>query len=383
MQFQCIIVLTAACEMKMTHQPPEISLDSHPVRFHWSNGTAYDLFASLMVLHDPERFGVRPSWAAGVRSRLSIPQRQVLEICSTAIGLPVHWLYTLPAPLDSEIAIEYLQQIPIPRRLPLLGSMPRFSSEHIGFLNSIHQRKTWDKNDLESLKDIYQKSHLDLPRSAILENILTVWAQADELGEAFLDALQAYYQVFFIDEEQRIKPALKAGIQHARQLALEKPLSELLENLTQGIRFRELDDVEEITLVPSFWLSPLIILSQVKPGHRVLVFGARPPDVSLVPGDIVPEMLLRGLKTIADPTRLRILRYLVEQPRTPTELASLLRLRAPTVTHHLSALRLAGLVRLIIGGQDDRRYAARPEAIAHLSVSLEAFLNSASNEDQE
>ena len=367
----------------MTHQTPEISLDSQPVRFHWSNGTAYDLFASLMVLHDPERFGVRPSWAAGVRSRLSIPQRQVLEICSTAIGLPVHWLYTLPAPLDSEIAIEYLQQIPIPRRLPLLGSTPRFSSEHIDFLNSIHQRKTWDKNDLESLKDIYQKSHLDLPRSAILENILTVWAQADELGEAFLDALQAYYQVFFIDEEQRIKPALKAGIQHARQLALEKPLSELLENLTQGIRFRELDDVEEITLVPSFWLSPLIILSQVKPGHRVLVFGARPPDVSLVPGDIVPEMLLRGLKTIADPTRLRILRYLVEQPRTPTELASLLRLRAPTVTHHLSALRLAGLVRLIIGGQDDRRYAARPEAIAHLSVSLEAFLNSASNEDQE
>lgn len=367
----------------MNNNSPEISIDPKPVRFHWSSGTAYDLFASLFILHDPDKYGVRPSWAAGVRSRLSSSHRQVLEICSTAIGIPVQWLYTLPAPINSDTAIRCLQEIPTARRLPQLSTNHRYSPEHIAFLNSISERKAWDKSDLDCLKEFYQKTHLDLPRPAYLENILTIWAQADELGDIYLDALKEYHQVFFVDEEQRIQPALKAGIQHARQLALQKPLPELLENLTQGIRYRELGDIEEITLAPSFWLSPLIIMATVKPRHRVLVFGARPPEVSLVPGDIVPEMLLRGLKTIADPTRLRILRYLVEQPRTPTELASLLRLRAPTVTHHLSALRLAGLVRLIIGGQDDRRYAARPEAISLLSASLIAFLNSSSNDIQE
>ena len=45
----------------------------------WSLGTAYDLFASLHVLHHPERFGLRPAWAAGVRSRLSVLQRSILE----------------------------------------------------------------------------------------------------------------------------------------------------------------------------------------------------------------------------------------------------------------------------------------------------------------
>ena len=46
---------------------------------HWDWGTAYDLFASLHVLHHPEKFGLRGSWAAGVRSRLTVPQRTILE----------------------------------------------------------------------------------------------------------------------------------------------------------------------------------------------------------------------------------------------------------------------------------------------------------------
>ena len=45
----------------------------------WDQGSAYELFVSLMVLHDPERFGLRASWAAGVRSRLPAAERKLLE----------------------------------------------------------------------------------------------------------------------------------------------------------------------------------------------------------------------------------------------------------------------------------------------------------------
>jgi DNA-binding transcriptional ArsR family regulator len=364
----------------MSVLPPASTIDASPVQLHWSSGTAYDLFVSLMVLHDPDRFGVRPSWAAGVRSRLSLSQRQVLDTCNDVVGTPAYWIHSLPQPADCQVVFQALHQLPVAKRLPLLGSNSRYSSEQIQFLYSVGQRKVWDKSDLECLKEFYHKSRIDVPRAAALENILSVWSRADEFGETYLEALQAYYQVFFVDEEQRIQPALQAGLEYAQQLARQKPLLELLENLSQGVRFRGMEELTELTLAPSFWLSPLIVVSPVKPEHRVLVFGARPPELSVVPGEIVPEMLVRGLKTIADPTRLRILRYLVEQPRTPTELASLLRLRAPTVTHHLSALRLAGLVRLILGGQDDRRYAARQEALAQLSDNLDRFLNSNSQE---
>jgi len=59
-----------------------------------------------------------------------------------------------------------------------------------------------------------------------------------------------------------------------------------------------------------------------------------------------------------------------------------LRLRAPTVTHHLQALRLAGLVQLTLGeGKEVKRYAARPEAIAAAFASLKDFLEKSEVED--
>ena len=51
----------------------------------WNFGTAYDLFVSLHVLHEPNRFGIRPSWAAGVRSRLSSDDRETLEQAEAVI----------------------------------------------------------------------------------------------------------------------------------------------------------------------------------------------------------------------------------------------------------------------------------------------------------
>ena len=70
--------------------------------------------------------------------------------------------------------------------------------------------------------------------------------------------------------------------------------------------------------------------------------------MSLVPGELVPDALYQPLKALADPTRLRILRYLSDEPLTPAALARRLRLRSPTVIHHLDALRLARLVILTL-----------------------------------
>lgn len=52
----------------------------------------------------------------------------------------------------------------------------------------------------------------------------------------------------------------------------------------------------------------------------------------------------RVLKAIADHNRLAILRALMEQERTVTELANALGMTQPHVSHHLAILRHAGLV---------------------------------------
>src|SRR6266581_8154768 len=51
-------------------------------------------------------------------------------------------------------------------------------------------------------------------------------------------------------------------------------------------------------------------------------------------------------RALADPTRIRILGLLAEQPRYGQELSKVLDVKPPTVSHHIAALVMAGLVRV-------------------------------------
>ena len=86
----------------------------------WDKGSAYDLFVSLYIIHRPDEFGLRPSWAAGVRSRLPITLRDVLDHSQEFMGVPLPWIYQLPEPKDSKTAVESLAKLAPEDRLPAL-----------------------------------------------------------------------------------------------------------------------------------------------------------------------------------------------------------------------------------------------------------------------
>ena len=103
--------------------------------------------------------------------------------------------------------------------------------------------------------------------------------------------------------------------------------------------------------------------------------AARPDAEALNPSDLVSPALVNGLKALADPTRLRILHHLIGQPMAPGDLARKLRLRPPTIIHHLTILRLAGLVQVILQPEGERRYALRREAVSELNRDVDVFLS--------
>ena len=96
--------------------------------------------------------------------------------------------------------------------------------------------------------------------------------------------------------------------------------------------------------------------------------------MSINPGDIVPDALLRGMKALADSTRLRILRYLAQEPQTAAELSRVLRLRPPTVNHHLNQLRLAGMVQIFLSPSGERKFSARYEGFDDTEILLNRFV---------
>ncbi len=68
-------------------------MPSQYTKLHWDLGTAYDLFVSQIAIYEPDRVRLRASWAAGVRSRLALEDRQVLENFWQVYFLPLHLIF--------------------------------------------------------------------------------------------------------------------------------------------------------------------------------------------------------------------------------------------------------------------------------------------------
>lgn len=347
------------------------------IKISWDIGSSYDFFASLIVLHDPGLFGLRPSWAAGVRSRLQPDDRQFLEDLIPTIGVPIEWILSSPALRDASAAISALQQLSSIERLQHL-SVPLHLD--IGFqhrLNAIAEAGKWQQEDMDALKAVY--GHYKIPKERHLKTCLDAWAAPQETGNRLARALQAYYHVFYAEEEKHILPLLAQGLEHAQEQAAQMSLSGLMDTLSQGVHLALPADILEVILIPSIWLTPLVIIHHLTEKRLGFLFGSRPVNVSLVPGEVIPDGMLRVLKALADPTRLRMLRYLGEQTFSLAELSRKLRLRPPTVLHHLSILRLAGVVHIVLQESGERRYSLRREGIPVAFDSLDQFLRTGEN----
>ena len=147
------------------------------------------------MLHHPDEYGLRASWAAGVRSLLPAAERKMLEDIQHFLWLPLHWIGGLPAPKDAASVLWALRQIPADQR-PLRMTNPYETPPAIfAALQRVVESRAWDANDLDVFKSFlgaYKKGHL----VKNLDVYLDWFSRPEEMGELYLSALQAYYQAF-------------------------------------------------------------------------------------------------------------------------------------------------------------------------------------------
>lgn len=342
-------------------------------KINWDIGTAYDLFISLRILHEPEQYNIRASWAAGVRSRVPIEDRAVLEQAAQIMLVPLVFIHGLDAPKDSAQLIKKLKQIPEGKILESLTFHNRTPSKIKELLLETNPRKKWGKDEVDQLT--YGGRMTDSKADRIRLNALyEAWSRREEFGARLVKGLEAYIETFFAEEELRIRPVLERELSHARMRAGSRPLPAMLEEITSGVRYVDLGHISAITLAPTFWGSPFMFYDSLRDFELIILFGARPGTMSIISGDIVPDALLRGMKAMADSTRLRILRYLAQEPQTAAELSRILRLRPPTVNHHLNQLRLAGMVQIYLSPSGERKFSARYEGLDDTQQLLDQFI---------
>jgi DNA-binding transcriptional ArsR family regulator len=346
----------------------------------WDQGTAYDFLVSLHVLHFPDAFGLRGAWAAGVRSRLPNDAREFLEKIFGNFNPPLNWVYSLPSPKDAVTALVVLKRIPAEERLAALRLCPFESVRGCQLVDEVSQRGGWNQDILDEFVQLWRmqdasKQVIPGPASAKrAEKIFEVYADPLSFGQSYLDSLQAYYDAFFSEEEKRISLNLGKALSKARQTADRLGVEKYLHSLSEKLDLDSLQTSDQIVLAPSYWCSRGALHSDLEQDQHLVLFGARPEEESLVPGEVVPEDLILRLKAMTDPTRMRILRYLLQEQLTPAELARRLRLRAPTVTHHLHTLKSTGMVHFVKKGKNEHLYYAKMESIKSTYTLLKDFL---------
>ncbi|MBU8913569.1 MAG: transcriptional regulator [Spirochaetales bacterium] len=341
------------------------------VRISWALGTAYDFFASLFMIHNAESTGLRRAWAAGVRNRVSVRHRELLQQIIPMVTVPVEWIGHLGDNPDGQTVLTALRSLPDHEVLPALLDRELVESTVI---SRVMAQESFSQSEIDLILKEESLCTLMPSDPRVATAMLELFANPAGSGALVKTALAEYYERFFKEEELRIANYLSDALEQARGKAKRGATVDLVEELSGGLRLEHAAEATGLLLIPSFWVGPLVLFEKLPDGTWVILFSARPRDVSLIPGDPVPDALTRSLQAVSDQTRLRILKLLSQSPRTQIEIARELRLRPPTITHHLKILRLANLVRLTESTECEKRYDVRGVRLRELSDDLLAFV---------
>jgi DNA-binding transcriptional ArsR family regulator len=352
----------------------------------WDYGTAYEIIYSLHTILRPKEHGVPAPWAAGVRKRLSgQAQADLKTFFSPPFGYlaysPLHLVLEMDRPKTVERFLDHLQDIPddeFTQRIHL----PLVSNDSLGrLINKGVSGKPVSDTDVEEYRRLIVQGGRVAPTAAEVRRFFSDVADPANTKKRWLALLREYQAVFFSEEEKRAEPVLEKMVEQAQKLSRTMAVPDLIEKLSNGVTISRDLDLKRLVLVPSIWLHPFTMRFEPADREMFMTWGAHPPGYRLVPGETVPDDALLVLRALGDPTRLRLLRLLAAEPRTPQSLAIELKLSLPTVSHHIRELRVAGLIRLEIAGKGrESRYTVRWPSAERAFKQLEEFVTAGREE---
>ncbi len=206
--------------------------------------------------------------------------------------------------------------------------------------------------------------HGDMPLEAILHD------PAGSVGR-LRSGLQAWLEPF-VEIEDHVEQIIERDAEQRTADLRSLPPAEAIERTTGGFRWLAAPRVQRVILAPTYFGRPYNWLYGAA-NWRLIVYPVWDETLDEVDRLAPPHAAVRLYRALGDDTRLRILRMLIDQDLYLTEIAQRLELSKPTVKHHLTQLRTAGLVTVTEEG-GLTYYSLRRSRVAEAGPELGRFL---------
>jgi DNA-binding transcriptional ArsR family regulator len=129
--------------------------------------------------------------------------------------------------------------------------------------------------------------------------------------------------------------------------------------------------LNEVILFPTVHNRPINMYCFYE-GMMIMQYPVDAPEEN---EDQPPTCLLRFTHALADPERLRLLRYVSDEPKSLAEMCEELGKDEDTVKDQVMALRIAGLLRThLLGSNRKEKYSIRPDGVSELNMFLESYI---------
>jgi DNA-binding transcriptional ArsR family regulator len=203
------------------------------------------------------------------------------------------------------------------------------------------------------------------------EGRLEMIRQPERTVSAMVNVLAAWADLF-TPIEPRIAEILERDYDSRTADRATLAPAELIERTTGGIRWLPEAGVRRLILAPSYFSRPYNFVMSAGDWR---LFGYPVSDDALEATDplAAPSAVVRLHRALGDSTRLKILKLLAGRDLYLTEIAQQLELSKPTIKHHLSLLRAAGLVTITESGSVVY-YTLRRNRLDDASTDIKRFL---------
>lgn len=186
----------------------------------------------------------------------------------------------------------------------------------------------------------------------------------------YASPMRIWYESYFQPIEPQYVELLEEDAAEKRALVRKMDPDALVEYASGGLVLEPELPIDHVVLIPSIHFRPINTYCFYE---RTLLIQY-PLDLPELDEDEPPISLLRFTRALAKPERLRLLRYVADQPKSLPEMVEELQETEEQLMHHLMRLRVAGMLRVHLVDRDTEKFSIRPDGTSELNMFLESYI---------